>query len=119
MTSANGVLCACAVRDRDRILVWQNGRSFEFSKPSAVDDSPESEGFSKNELHAPMPGTLIKLNVTAGDAVIAGQTVAVVEAMKMEHNLRAPRTGVVAKVNAKVGEIVGTDTALVVLASEE
>jgi 3-methylcrotonyl-CoA carboxylase alpha subunit len=49
-------------------------------------------------LTAPMPGKLVSFAVKAGDAVKAGQTLAVMEAMKMEHTIAAPRDGVVAEV---------------------
>lgn len=50
----------------------------------------------------PMPGTLVSLNIKEGDMVVEGQEVAVVEAMKMQNQLRAPRAGRVAKVFFKV-----------------
>ena len=52
---------------------------------------------SGGRLTAPMPGKLVALLVKAGDAVKAGQTLAVMEAMKMEHSIAAPRDGVVAE----------------------
>ena len=50
----------------------------------------------------PMPGTLVSLNVKEGDDVAEGQEVAVVEAMKMQNQLRAPRSGKIAKIHFKV-----------------
>ena len=66
-------------------------------------------------VEAPMPGRVIEVCVSAGDAVTAGQKVMVVEAMKMEHALKAPRDGVVASVAVAEGEMVNPGTALVVL----
>jgi biotin carboxyl carrier protein len=114
----NGEDRACrarVVRDKDWIHVWIDGRTFEFQIPSADGEGAAGEELSKDEVHAPMPGTMIMLSVSVGDEVSEGQTVAVVEAMKMEHNLRAPRAGKVAKITAQVGQIVDTETALVVL----
>ena len=54
-------------------------------------------------LAAPMHGKVLELFVAAGDAVTAGQRVAVIEAMKMEHTLRAPFSGTVVDVAARVG----------------
>ena len=48
-------------------------------------------------LTAPMPGKVLSLLVTAGQAVKRGQALAVLEAMKMEHTISAPRDGVVAQ----------------------
>ncbi|MBR7151034.1 MAG: biotin/lipoyl-binding protein [Clostridia bacterium] len=51
-------------------------------------------------IKAPMPGTLIKVNVKAGDAVKKGDVLCVLEAMKMENDILAPADGVVATVEA-------------------
>jgi biotin carboxyl carrier protein len=57
-------------------------------------------------LRAPMPGRVVKLLVKAGDSVKAGQGVLVVEAMKMENELKAPRDGVVKQFHAAEGAAV-------------
>jgi biotin carboxyl carrier protein len=54
-------------------------------------------------LHAPMPGLVVRVNVREGDTVQAGQGLVVMEAMKMENELRAPAPGVVARVAAEPG----------------
>ena len=56
------------------------------------------------QLTAPMPGKVIALHVQPGDRVTQGQTLAVMEAMKMEHSLQAPKTGVVDQVLYAVGD---------------
>ncbi len=66
-------------------------------------------------LRAPIPGRLVKVLVRAGESVKAGQTLLVLEAMKMENELRAPRTGVVATVNATEGAVVETGQDLISL----
>lgn len=60
-------------------------------------------GSGDGTIKAPMHGKVLQLFVSAGDAVAAGQRVAVLEAMKMEHTLRAPFAGVVADITAVVG----------------
>jgi len=60
------------------------------------------------ELRSPMPGTVVAVPVADGDAVAAGDTVAVVEAMKMEHRLLAPISGVV-RVQVATGDLVRLD----------
>ena len=60
-----------------------------------------------------MPGLLSKLHVAKGDKVSAGQKLAVIEAMKMENVIRAPRTGVIAEVQAQVGVAVEKAAVLV------
>jgi len=61
---------------------------------------------SGNDVASPMQATVIKVEVAAGDSVVKGQTVVVLEAMKMEQAITAPRDGVVAKVSAEVGTTV-------------
>ena len=62
-----------------------------------------------------MPGQVIAVSVKPGDRVKAGAVLAVVEAMKMEHSVAAPRAGRVASVNCRVGDRVDEGVELVVL----
>ena len=96
ISNADGQQAARVVRERERTWVWLAGRVYEFQTPTA---GQEGGGAAEatDDVRAPMPGTLVKLLVAAGDAVEERQIVAVVEAMKMEHALRAPRAGVVAR----------------------
>jgi acetyl/propionyl-CoA carboxylase alpha subunit len=66
-----------------------------------------------------MPGKVIAMNVKAGDTVARGDTLAVMEAMKMEHTLAAPRDGVVESVTGTVGEQVAEGVVLVQLVEED
>jgi biotin carboxyl carrier protein len=64
---------------------------------------------------APMPGRVIKVLVKAGDKVAARQGLVVVEAMKMENELRAPRAGTVAELRVREGAPVEANVVLVVI----
>jgi acetyl/propionyl-CoA carboxylase alpha subunit len=66
-------------------------------------------------LETPMPGKVIKVSVAPGQRVTKGQEVLVVEAMKMENAIRAPRDGTVRAVTARVGEMVSPGVVLVEL----
>ncbi len=66
-----------------------------------------------NIVRAPMPGTMIEVLVEVGDEVDAGQTLAVMEAMKMEHLLTAPNAGVVVAVHTSAGASVDEDAVLI------
>jgi len=66
-------------------------------------------------VEAPMPGAVLAVNVAEGDAVIAGQTLGVLEAMKMELALKAPFAGTVASVDAEVGKQVALGAVLFVI----
>ena len=66
-------------------------------------------------LSAPMPGQVTEVRVTVGETVQAGQSLAVLEAMKMEHHIRSPRGGVIAAVAVRVGDQVSMGDTLFVL----
>jgi biotin carboxyl carrier protein len=82
--------------------------------PAARDEGAASAGGSL--LRAPMPGRVLKVLVTEGQTVTAGMGVLVVEAMKMENELLAPRAGTVKRVLVSAGASVERDAALVELA---
>ena len=63
----------------------------------------------KKFLHSPMPGLVVAISVSAGDEVEAGQTLAVIDAMKMENVLSAERPGRVAKVHVSPGDSLRVD----------
>ena len=64
---------------------------------------------------APMPGTILKVNVQPGQAVKSGEVLVVLEAMKMENEIMAPKAGTVAQVLVTKGSSVDTGAAMVVL----
>jgi len=66
-------------------------------------------------IRAPMPGRIVRVLVAVGDRVTARQGVVVVEAMKMENELRAPGDGIVKEVAAKPGAVVESGAVLVVI----
>jgi propionyl-CoA carboxylase alpha chain len=66
-------------------------------------------------LVAPLPGTVVKVAVAAGDPVSAGDTLVAIEAMKMEHEVRSPSDGIVTEVHVAAGEQVDAGRLLVVI----
>ena len=66
-------------------------------------------------VNAPMPGTILKVNVTQGQAIKEGDVLVVLEAMKMENEIMAPRAGTVSQVLVTKGSSVDTGAPLVVL----
>lgn len=76
-------------------------------------DVPSATG--QVTIAAPMPGRVVKVLVAPGDAVVARQGLVVVEAMKMENELRAPRAGTVAEVRVREGAPVEANVVLVVM----
>jgi biotin carboxyl carrier protein len=69
----------------------------------------------KQVIESPMPGKVVKVFVKVGDAVTAGQGLVVVEAMKMENELKAPRAGKVVEVSAVEGATVENGARLLVV----
>lgn len=66
-------------------------------------------------VSAPMPGTIVKMNVTAGQAVNAGDVLCVLEAMKMENDIIAAKSGTITQVVAAKGATVSSGDPLVVI----
>lgn len=66
-------------------------------------------------VKAPLPGTIMSIPVKVGDNVTSGQTVCVLEAMKMENDIHTPKGGVVKEILAKVGDAVPQDGNIMVL----
>ena len=85
---------------------------------SVGDESPAANKASVNKANAvkaPLPGVITDILVAEGDEVKAGDTVIVLEAMKMANNLAAEKDGKVTAICVKVGESVMEDDALVVI----
>jgi biotin carboxyl carrier protein len=74
-----------------------------------------SDGAGPQRITAPMPGKIVRLLVQAGDLVTARQPLVVVEAMKMENELRAARAGTVAEVHTREGASVEGGALLIVI----
>jgi biotin carboxyl carrier protein len=96
--------------DGTPVAVTMNGRR----RWGRRDEGAES-GSEPQRLVAPMPGKVVRVLVSVGDAVQARQPVVVVEAMKMENELRATRAGTVAEVHVREGVSVDAGAPLVVI----
>jgi biotin carboxyl carrier protein len=111
------------VRDGDRTFVSVDGREFLISEASsgaaesiAADDrTPEGS----LRVKAPMPGKVIKVGVREGEKVRKNQTLAIVEAMKMENEIQTSIDGVVKKVHISVGDVVDADRILAEIEPKE
>ncbi len=81
----------------------------------AAAPAPAPAAGGANVVSAPMPGNVLKVLVNQGDAVKKGQTLLILEAMKMENEIVAPADGTVQSVSAKEGSAVDTGATLVTL----
>ena len=99
-----------------RFAVTCGGDTFLVTIPEYSADADAALG--GNAVKAPMPGKVLAIAAKAGDAVMRGDTLAVLEAMKMEHSLAAPRDGVIEAVHAAAGQQVAEGDLLVSLVEE-
>jgi propionyl-CoA carboxylase alpha chain len=74
-----------------------------------------ADAVASGSLLAPMPGTVVRLAVTEGDGVEAGQSVLVLEAMKMQHTVAAPHAGTVTRISVQPGAQVAANEVLAVV----
>ncbi len=106
-----GLKSAVVMRKGDKTLVSVDGQIFEIEKFSA---SRNRDGIAgSGEGRAPMPGQIVEVLVANGDQVSEGQTMLILEAMKMQQPIKSDFSGVVSDLTAKVGDQVNDGQLLV------
>ncbi len=100
--------------DDSETMVRHMGRTFRLRR---IDPRAEAagQGAAEDEVRTPMPGTVIAVHVAAGDAVHTGQPLIVIESMKLETTLTAPRDARVKTVHFAVGSTFALKSTLVTL----
>lgn len=114
--AGQGAGLAGAQIDRtDPLALFDYDRSVKANTSGAVQEAqPDLEGPDGSKgIPAPIQGTIIAVQVEAGDTVQAGQTLLIMEAMKMEHELKADRSGTVSKVSVAAGSVIAEGHPLV------
>ena len=91
----------------EQVTVFAPQGSALVTEVDVIRHAGEGAGHTAGRLTAPMPGKMVAFLAQAGDKVEKGQPLAVMEAMKMEHTINAPRDGVVAELLFAVGDQVG------------
>jgi biotin carboxyl carrier protein len=99
--------------DNARRWVTVNGQTLVLTKSSGVQKGGHGYHHAAGELTAPMPGQVRAVNVSEGDTVTKGQTLLVLEAMKMEIRIHSPQDGVVEKLFVKQGQTVEREQVLI------
>ena len=109
---------AIVARHKGRMRVWIGPAhaDVEFVDPASTAGEHKS---AEGSLEAPMPGVIVAVSVAEGDEVKAGDTLLVLEAMKMEHQVHAPAAGVIKRIRFQPGSQVNEGDLLVELSQAE
>jgi len=99
----------------DRIFVWCDGVTHSFERVRASRSG--SGGEHGGDLLAPMPGRVRKVAAAVGDPIERGMVLIVLEAMKMEHAIRAPKDGILKRLLVKEGDLVDAGVELAEIGS--
>jgi 3-methylcrotonyl-CoA carboxylase alpha subunit len=116
LVTPEGVVIAEVTMAGSRRFVRLGNLDFVFEREIGV--RRRREGPAGGGLEAPMPGVVTRVMAAPGDEVRKGQPLVVLEAMKMEHMIRAPRDGRVKQVNAEPGQMVAGGATLVEMEAE-
>jgi acetyl/propionyl-CoA carboxylase alpha subunit len=105
------------ILDGDGVVIDGHRYGFEVEDPRSLQGRRGSGGGAQGPrpVKAPMPGRVVRLLVEVGDEVAEGQGVVVIEAMKMQNELKASKAGRVARIGVVVGDTVGAGEILVVV----
>ena len=85
------------------------------ARPAVTPAARPATNTGKSAVKSPLPGVILDIKVNVGDTVKRGQTVLILEAMKMENNINADKDGKITAINVKAGESVLEGTDLVVI----
>ncbi len=105
--------------DGDTVHVHLAGETWSLThRHPLLRAAAEAHGGERDEVHAPMPGTVVSVSATAGDTVGRGDTLLVIESMKLETTISAWRDGVVEKIHVAVGQVFDRGACLASLRTE-
>lgn len=97
---------------KKKYVISLNSKIYHLRISDALDLMIDEMGYSfngskiLNEIHAPMPGIIIGLEIKPGDAVNEGDTILILEAMKMENSIKSPKDGIVKSIHIQKGDAV-------------
>ncbi|HEY3695594.1 acetyl-CoA carboxylase biotin carboxyl carrier protein subunit [Phenylobacterium sp.] len=106
--------------DGDVVHIHLDGRAYVVRHQPALDlYSQAAEAEAENVARAPMPGSVVAVQAQEGDPVCAGDTLLIIESMKLETAIKAARDGVVETLHVGLGQTFERDALLVTLAPRE
>lgn len=109
--------------NKDKCFLHLNGQNFIVQESAEEESKIEGESGKTQEdmlmVKAPMPGKVIKINVTEKEEVRENQTLAIVEAMKMENEIKSSIQGYVKKIFVSAGDLVDSEKTLIELEPKE
>jgi biotin carboxyl carrier protein len=108
----DGPRVATVSREGKEVFVTLQGRDYHFQLETPQARRVMLHEHPEGEVTLPMPGVVVQVFVRDGDQVTKGQPLLIVEAMKMEHTLTAPRDGTVVGLAAEVGQMIEAGAAL-------
>lgn len=104
----------------DDVFVHLDGEAYQLRYEHPLERlAHQAHGGAADGVRAPMPGSLVSVQIKTGDAVTKGQTLLVMESMKMETTILAPRDGVVHAVHFDKGQTFDRDALLLTLEPQE
>jgi len=103
----------------ERVYVHAFGRTFSLRIVDPVEQAAQASGGRGNRARAPMPGTVVEVNVVSGDHVEKGQALLTIESMKILTVIPSPRNGEVAQVHFAAGDTFDKNAVLVTLVEKE
>jgi len=98
--------------NKKEYIISLNSKTYNLKISDALDIMIEEMGYSfngskkLNAIHAPMPGIIIDLEVKQGDKVKEGDSILILEAMKMENSIKCPKDGIIKSVHTQKGDAV-------------
>ncbi len=107
--------------DKKQYTVIVNSNTYQIKIENPLDQFIEEIGYSMgsikklNLIHAPMPGIIIGIKVQEGDHVKEGDTLVILEAMKMENAINSSKDGIIKSIHAKTGDSVEKNKLLIEL----
>ena len=113
--TVNGVAYDVAVEEMGEGAATSAPAPAAAPKPAAPKAAPAAAGAGAVKINSPMPGNILSVKASAGQAVKKGDAVLVLEIMKMETPVVAPQDGTVASINVNVGDMVEAGALLATL----